>query len=544
MLKLTLDHLICALCYVIGPYFQFLLNLIGPSINQSESKTDYSALTTLARASNSSLRASDLLESKILQKVVENVEKSCRKIMKGSKKISSSTELSEKSSQDSLETLEKMLEFLTLCLGHHQLKDWLGSEEGSSFWQSLLTFLTDCYSRVPARDSTHVITRDSSRVSVSPRVLASLQTTSLRFFKTCVSGHVRNQQNLARVLHELLARTSDDVIPKSLSGFLRRLVLELLLDDDHVTVAVTCSNVTSQSVLTSPGNASQSPLWHPRFGSSNSCKLVSVRVNTKVQEILNTSVVNPLQQLQTLSSGVNDTARKTSETMQDLADLLEFGELSKHEAFTLTSSAFNVKHKRCNHGDKKKEQGTSTESTGVSNPNPEAKHPIENWLCCKDGPLAGMPLPKETTVAQIIQTVVEHGQSMGTICLRLDIRSPADRNTIIPSDKSCEMISQKSVSTLLEVFSELGGLALIANHLPPRLSLEMSSESVRTVPSVYNPVVVTSLVPGHSLMGFTLFLRLPGYAAILLENQQNACYMLKLILGVNDNSDGGKIQKF
>jgi hypothetical protein len=42
-------------------------------------------------------------------------------------------------------------------------------------------------------------------------------------------------------------------------------------------------------------------------------------------------------------------------------------------------------------------------------------------------------------------------------------------------------------------------------------------------------------------MGFTMFLRLPGYAAILLENQQNACYMLRLILGVDDDSDGGEM---
>lgn len=539
MLKLTLDHLICALCYVIRPYFQCLLNLIGPSmlIDQSEGKTNYSALTTLARASHSSPGAKDLLESTILQKVVENVEKSCRKFMKGSKKVSSSTQLSDKSSPNSLEALEKLLEFLTLCLGHHQLKDWLGSEEGSSFWRSLLSFLTDCHSRVSTRDPSRVSTRDTSLVYVCPRVLASLQTTSLRYFKTCVSGHLRNQQNLARVLFELLARESDDVKPKTLSGFLRRLVLELLLDDDHMTLAVTCSNVTSQSVVTSPGNASQSPLWHPRFGTSNSCKLVSVRTNTKGQEILDTMVVNPLQQLQSLSSGVNDTAQKTSETLQDLAELFEFGDLSKHEAFTLTSSAFSVKHKR----DKKKEEGTSNEGTGVNNPNPDVKLPIENWLCCKDGPLAEIPLPKDITVSQIMQTVVEHGQGMGTTCLRLDIRSPMDHNTSIPSEKSCDMISQKSVSTLLEVFSELGGLALIANHLPPRFSLGMSSDSNRTATSLYNPVVVTSLVPGHSLMGFTMFLRLPGYASILLENQQNACYMLRLILGVDDSGDGGKI---
>ena len=538
MLKLTLDHLICALCYVIRPYFRCLLNLIGPSIDQSEGKTDYLALATLARSSSSSPGASDLLDSKILHKVVENVEKSCRKFMKGSKKVASSTELSGKLSQNSPEALEKMLEFLTLCLGHHKLKDWLGSEEGSLFWQSLLSFLTDCHSRVSTQDSS----RDISHVTVRPRVLASLQATSLRYFKKCASGHVRNQQNLARVLHELLARESDEVMSKTLTGFLRRLVLELLLEDDYVTLAVTCSNITSQSVVTSPGNASQSPLWHPRFGASNSCKLVSVRVNTKVQEILNMIVVNPLQQLQTLSSGVNDTSRKTSETLQDIAaELLELGDLSKHEAFTLSSSAFNVKHKRSNHGDKKKDQGSnSKEGTGVDTPAPEVKLPAENWVCCQNGPLAGVPLKKDTSVSQIIQTVVEHGQNMGTICLRLDIRSHANLTNAVFEEKSRDPLSRKSVSTLLEVFSELDGLALIANHLPPRFSLGMNSDSARIVTSLYNPVVMTSLVPGHSLMGFTMFLRLPGYATILLENQQNACFMLRLILGVDDSNDGGE----
>lgn len=540
MLKLTLDYLICALCYVTRPYLQYLLNLNCQSFAQSEGKIDYPALTTLARASNSSPGAADLLASNVLRKVVENVEKCCRRFMKGSKKMASSTELGEKLPQSSLEGLEKLLQFLTLCLGNVQLKDWLGSDEGSSFWQSLLSFLTDCHLRVPTRVFSRISSWDTSRVPICPRVLASLQTTTLRYFKACVAGHARNQQNLAHVLHELLARESDGVACKTLSGFLRRLILELLLDDDHVTLAVTCSSVMTQNVVTSAGNASQSPLWHPRFGASNLCKLTSIPVNTKVHEILNTFVMNPLQHLQTLSSGVDDSAQKTSETLQDLAELLEFGDLSTHETFTLTSAAFNVKHKRVNHGDKKKEPGISTEGEFV--PSPKVKLSTENWLCCEDGPLAGLPLPKDTTVAQIMQAVVEQGQSMGTICLKLDIRPPTDRKTMIPGEKPRDMVSQKSVSTLLEVFSELGGLALIADHLPPRVSLGINSDSIRIVSSSsYNPAVDTSLVPGHSLMGFTMFLRLPGYASIMLEDRPNACCMLRLILGVDDYGDRGEL---
>ena len=106
------------------------------------------------------------------------------------------------------------------------------------------------------------------------------------------------------------------------------------------------------------------------------------------------------------------------------------------------------------------------------------------------------------------------------------------------------MTCLKPVSTLLEVFSGLGGLALIADHLPPWFSVAMSSSSARVTYAhpLYSPVVVTSAVPGHSLMGFTMFLRLPGYADILLEDEKNACFMLRLILGVEDDGEGGRLK--
>lgn len=45
-------------------------------------------------------------------------------------------------------------------------------------------------------------------------------------------------------------------------------------------------------------------------------------------------------------------------------------------------------------------------------------------------------------------------------------------------------------------------------------------------------------IPPHSLAAFGLFLRLPGYAEVLLKEQKKARFLLRLMLGVNEDKDG------
>lgn len=52
--------------------------------------------------------------------------------------------------------------------------------------------------------------------------------------------------------------------------------------------------------------------------------------------------------------------------------------------------------------------------------------------------------------------------------------------------------------------------------------------------------VATPTVPLHSLAAFGLFLRLPGYADVLLKDKQKAQCLLRLVLGVTDDGEGGK----
>ena len=47
-------------------------------------------------------------------------------------------------------------------------------------------------------------------------------------------------------------------------------------------------------------------------------------------------------------------------------------------------------------------------------------------------------------------------------------------------------------------------------------------------------------IPPHSLVAFGLFLRLPGYAEVLLKERKKAQCLLRLMLGVTDDGVGGK----
>ena len=64
---------------------------------------------------------------------------------------------------------------------------------------------------------------------------------------------------------------------------------------------------------------------------------------------------------------------------------------------------------------------------------------------------------------------------------------------------------------------------------PPHTTKSSKLSAARLVPSI----------PPHSLIAFGLFLRLPGYAEMLLKERKMAQCLLRLVLGVTDDGDGG-----
>lgn len=66
-------------------------------------------------------------------------------------------------------------------------------------------------------------------------------------------------------------------------------------------------------------------------------------------------------------------------------------------------------------------------------------------------------------------------------------------------------------------------------------------ETIAAEPPPIKPAVQTlSPIPAHSLAAFGLFLRLPGYAEVLLKERKHAQCLLRLVLGVTDDGEGSK----
>lgn len=133
-----------------------------------------------------------------------------------------------------------------------------------------------------------------------------------------------------------------------------------------------------------------------------------------------------------------------------------------------------------------------------------------------------------------------------------------------------ELLNYRSIESSLGVFSAGGGLAVLARHLPlvypdpgrPSFFVEKSPSpeqtdadwvKLETNDDIYEALeegrtncppkasVPAPYVPPHSLAAFGLFLRLPGYAEVLLRDKKRAQCLLRLALGVSDDGEGGEV---
>lgn len=178
-------------------------------------------------------------------------------------------------------------------------------------------------------------------------------------------------------------------------------------------------------------------------------------------------------------------------------------------------------------------------------------------------------LTPDTSISQIMASLVSTGQSLS---------SPSIQLNLIQGSKICDFEGETTrkacdfepIPTPLQVFSNRGGLSLLAHYLPtiypegPKPSLSQHqqekeksppiSEWVKIEPSdeIYEdlddtisdqnskmPTITT--VPPHSLSAFGLFLKLPSYSEVLLRDKVRAQCLLRLVLGVSGDGEGNEI---
>ena len=567
-LKQSIDNLIGALSYTCPNYYEVLLELTGTKKVLQEhrkkgSSTDSalssllsppSRLATLATASQSSITSQMLLNSGLLELMVEGIVDFCHS-MGDSDQAPSSTSSQQTKNGVPVNLLPNLLRFLTSCCQEPSIKDWMG-EGGYLFWFPLLSKLCGGYS--DHRNSPFSSPGIAS--SISSYTSFAVETATVELLCNCVRFHPRNQEKMACLLVETIggqaSLSSSDFTKKSklhtqVSGFIRQLILQMLLEEETIPICLHVEN--DLNLQTFRGiDFYHKHGWHPRFGAGHSFILLSAKLSLSLQ-VLSEQILLPKPDKPVEPVPEEKTSKPTTEGMADPND---FGQL--YEGFEFLESVslaagLNVKSKRADKSD--------TLAAKESNPVTLQDQNQRNNLSCSfyHEILSDMPLPQSWTLAQVLQSLINKGFPCGGSFLELSCRPHAQKNS------QENLSTAASLPTPLDVFAKQDGLAQLSTHLPCHIIMPPSvnpdseiggddgDDSGGRLPSyptrlplplVSLPASVLSTVPAHSLVAFGLFIRLPGYDKVLLQDRLRARYLLRLLLGTKQDGDGGRIKSF
>ncbi|KAH9496163.1 Baculoviral IAP repeat-containing protein 6, partial [Bulinus truncatus] len=498
--------------------------------------------------------------------------------------------------------VSSILRFFTEISTELVLKDWLGQSEGKAFWSLLLTLLCGSQYQPPV-----ILTSSHQECNglLTPEERSELENRTINFFSAVISFHPDNQLLFAKVLCDVIkdqgTSKSELLSAMPLSGFMRRLLLQVLLEDEKITVSVcnssSCVAVDDDDSLASdnsesfPLGSSNGQIFHPRYGSGRCCQCITMNLNAKCSDVI--SKVADTLPLANYWPEKKDEKKVRSDDSGSKKEAL--GELDVEVMEFLTQSAAITKEKR----DKSPAAKSSlpprppTRRGRLTNGSESFLESISNLRLpqalyrarLRHIALPSNDLPHSLTLSQLLHILSEYALLPPNLALQFIIRLRTSGPNIlkditddsVASDET--LLSAPSFPSALKVFANVGGLALLAQHLPllfPEISrqsnnVEVVSDNnnvgdtghdwitVESSDELYDPYLepitpphtskpnkhsTTGSVPSippHSLIAFGLFLRLPGYAEVLLRERKVAQCLLRLVLGVTDDGDGGQI---
>ncbi|KAK3576772.1 hypothetical protein CHS0354_014586 [Potamilus streckersoni] len=502
----------------------------------------------------------------------------------------SSSELNHKGLSITAATVAAVLDFFSQISSENAMKDWFGGADGNIFWPVLLTMLCNIPLHSPIVAGT--IPQKYELMSVEDRM--AIETSTIRFFTHVVSCHVDNQMLFAKVLCDVIkeqgntVKTGLSVCP--LSGFTRRLLLQVLLEDEKVLVAFRADPSQHWTQVFNSANSVQ----HPRFGAGRQFRTVHVNMHTTFSELVNeVSDMAYLKAAQLLEKKPDDTKKDSTQVGLELVEYIS----------SVNSGSFSA-HNTTEKQEKLISSAGSKSSLPPRPPTRRGRNTADTFakqfqyqpvLSVYHPFFKQKRLPPGFSVTQLLQVLQQQEECQGEksleFTLRLHMRSKDKVSSSTgmflleeiedeADDFSDEvLLSSPPFPTALQVFASIGGLALLAEHLPllyPEISRQItasdmhsseasahdiSQEWVQLEPypeefyELYEPMSpapqsgrVSShplgtmpSIPPHSLVAFGLFLRLPGYAEVLLKERKKAQCLLRLVLGVTDNGNGGCI---
>ncbi|KAM4600039.1 dual E2 ubiquitin-conjugating enzyme/E3 ubiquitin-protein ligase BIRC6 isoform 3-T3 [Fundulus diaphanus] len=623
-----------------------------PPVNLSESQ-----LTTLAAASQSPGAIEQLLDSGLPSLLVRSLVQFCVGLL-----ISADLPLpaaqaerrhhhhhhhspSTSHSRAALaaELAAPVLRFLTEVGNSHAMKDWLGGPEVYPLWTALLFLL--CHSSASAGSSAscqplstgaaaapHPGPHSSQLSSAQAGGLTTQQRTALEnatvaFFLQCISCHPNNQRLMAQVLCELFQsapQRGNVPVSRNISGFIRRLFLQLMLEDEKVTVFLQSPCPLYKGRI----NATSHMIQHPMYGAGHKYRTLHLPISTTLAEVLDRVSDTPSITAKLISEQKEDKEKKNHEEKEKMKADNGF----QDNYSVVVASGLKSQSKRAlltpPRPPSRRGRIMSDKLTASSGVDPSAKTISVPVFHLYHKLLPGQPLPPEMTLAQLLTLLYDRKLPQGYQSINLTVKlgskvisdpglSKTDSFKRLRTEKvdHCDLLSScpeddpmmaseecldaatdeslletNPIQSPLQVFAGMGGLALIAERLPmlypdviqqvsaplipastqekPKdsdqfewVTIEQSGElvyeapeSVATEPPPVNKqqsqsssssssssVQSMSPIPAHSLAAFGLFLRLPGYAEVLLKERKHAQCLLRLVLGVTDDGEGSHI---
>ncbi|XP_054010480.1 baculoviral IAP repeat-containing protein 6 isoform X1 [Hylaeus anthracinus] len=470
------------------------------------------------------------------------------------------------------ESIAMVLEFLTLVCSEGRMRDWLG-KEGCGFWLPLLSLLSSRPIENPSVSS--------SRCSKTNISYSSLESAMIKFLSRCCWCHLENQKLLAELLTDVISqqRTTSNVrYLHGISGFTRRLILQLLLEGEKVLVSVT-SEAPMKVSNTAANYSMPSMPPHPAHPLGHYHQLLYMSTQSTVADILQQVsgtwllLLLPNTYKGNEAGSTNNRSRELWESgMAFIVDTLSVaaGNTAKDKRAKEASNrsqarAPTVRKSRLNF------EGTSNATKPTSNNVQQNPGSSTNQQYLIHSSRPNTPLPPRLTIAQLLAIAEDSGISLSEPCLHLMLRQRnKDSTEDLAKQNDIELLNYRSIESSLGVFSAGGGLAVLARHLPliypdsrrPPPVAEKSPPPEQTYEdwveledndNMYellevggaNSSTQTSspapYVPPHSLAAFGLFLRLPGYAEVLLRHRKRAQCLLRLALGVSDDGEGGDV---
>jgi baculoviral IAP repeat-containing protein 6 (apollon) len=365
----------------------------------------------------------------------------------------------------------------------------------------------------------------------------------------------------------------------SISGFTRRLVLQILLESEKIVVSVRSELPLLRKYDSNMVYISN----HPSKKPNSHHLLFYTSINSKCQDILENSVSvfnNLLPSLNSDSSNARSATadfpppndgRAEKKDLWDLGMQMNFG-----MEFLSVAAGVTAKDKRLKELKNQENAQRTKDFFNVFKMKPDEVKGLGNLPECVQLIHTTCPevmLTSDATIAQILTMLKTSGVSLSTPCICLNlIQSKNAASEEANCDSAIKASDFNPLPSPLQIFSSRGGLSLLAHYLPtvypdqPKTAQKLSEkdknlqgewvkgEWIKIEPNeeIYEDVddsildssakmPVISSVPQHSLAAFGLFLKLPAYSEVLLRDKVRAQCLLRLILGVTGDGEGSEL---